>query len=182
MNPIKINAVLASQTTLARRIYEAVPIQEPWHIREIRQHIEGCTAEHRVIRGALRDLQDAGLVRENPPSHFVRVHRPRQAAKPKPEQPREEAAPQDTQQSTQQQSEQTMTKKSTPHTEQSNIEILAGIAADVFTLAGEMQKRMGAIAKRIEDAALKIEHDRELDADKLAKLQQLQTLLKTLGQ
>ena len=53
---------------------------------------------------------------------------------------------------------------------------------DVVHLAGDIQKRMGAIATRIEEAALKIEHDRELDADKLAKLQQLQTLLKSLGQ
>lgn len=181
MNPHKLNQILAGQTNLARRIYDATPIQEAWHIRDIRRHIPNCTTEHRVIRGALRELQDAGLVRENPPHHFSRTHKPRQAAKPKPAEQPEQQIEQQHQEPTQEASS-TMTTQTTQKAEQANIEILAAIASDVFHLAGDIQKRMGAIATRIEEAALKIEHDRELDADKLAKLQQLQTLLKTLGQ
>lgn len=181
MTPVQLRATLAGQTKVAQRVYEAIPIQEHWSTHEIRRHMPEPQVSESMLRGAIRALQDAGLVREGPHGHFSRTHKPRRAAKPKPAEQPEQQIEQQHQEPTQEASS-TMTTQTTQAAEQANIEILAAIAADVAHLADDIQKRMGAIATRIEEAALKIEHDRELDADKLAKLQQLQTLLKTLGQ
>lgn len=74
MDTIRRDSLLAGQTNLARKVYEAVPIAEPWSLQEIlsEMHRLGHNITHNNTRGCLRDLSEAGLVREPSVLAFVR--------------------------------------------------------------------------------------------------------------
>lgn len=61
--------------SLERKIFDHVPIQEPWDAKEINRvfHAAGNSAEHHRLRAALGGLKDKGLVREMKRDHFQRT-------------------------------------------------------------------------------------------------------------
>lgn len=174
MNQTRLNILLGGQTRLAQRVYEAVPIQETWRAGEIKRHLPDCHTEVRVIEGALQDLVDAGLVREGPTGYYRRAHRIAKQEAPKAQHATQ--APQD-----KPTAEEPMTQTATTSKpKSSHIEILSEIASEVTAMAADFNGRLRNIAKRVEDAALQIEQEREADAKGLEKLHQLQALLKAL--
>jgi hypothetical protein len=59
--------------------------------------------------------------------------------------------------------------------------LLAEISADMYAFAAESHKTLKSLAERISEAALVIEQQRETEAAHMAKVHQLQKLLKEIG-
>ena len=74
MNEARAHSILAGQSSLARKVYEAVPIAEPWSLNSIMGEVLrlGHNVTHNNMRGCLRDMVEAGLVREPYPLQFIR--------------------------------------------------------------------------------------------------------------
>lgn len=173
MNDAKHDALLQGQSTLARKVYDAVPIQEAWtpsEIQAVLRATQSTAAEARVVHGCLRKLTDDGLIREVAHNKFRRrasrasraSHEHRQLTLHK-ELPMPANAPK-------------AAPKTTP------LELLSELANDIKGFAQDVNQRLQNFAIRTEDIALAIEQQRELDNAELAKLRQLQSLLKSLGE
>jgi hypothetical protein len=163
----RIQQLLAGQSSTAQKIYQHVPIQEPWSAHDIHRAAlkvnATCVSVH-AVRRALGELKDAGIIREPAGSKFQRdattVKLRTEKTMPKPA--IEVVTP---------------IKKAAINP----LDALAGLSAEVVTLANEFGARMKAMATRIEEVALSVEAEREGSAQATAKLKQLQSLLKEIG-
>lgn len=62
-----VDRLLAQQTTIARKVYQAIPIEEAWsHIEIYREfvRIHGTSVEVRTVGGCVNSLIASGLVRQ----------------------------------------------------------------------------------------------------------------------
>ena len=156
VTPEKQQQKLAGQSSVARKVFEHVPISEYWASAQVARELNratGSVMDLRVLTGCLMTLRDAGLVRMTASGGFRRepVALPFvPTTKSEPMKPTNPAAQ--------------------PSREVSAIDLLAGIA-----------KSLRAVALEIETAAIAIEESRAKDAGELQKLRQLQALLKGLG-
>lgn len=75
MTEIKFNAIYRGLTEQAKKVYQAVPITEPWSVPQIMHELSRTTGqkEHRIVSGCLNSLQDSGLIREASQGQWVRV-------------------------------------------------------------------------------------------------------------
>lgn len=166
----KVDRLLAGQTALARRVYSAVPVGQQWRVNQISDATPNSSADLRVIRGCLQDLVDVGLVRESPPGVFQRIETrpPKQPTTPTKETSTVSQLP---------------TRAVAPNkaTEASPLDLLGELSGEIVTLAGEFQSRFQRLAGKVDEAALAIEAERERSAESVAKLKQLQQLLKSLS-
>lgn len=67
MSPERANAALGGTTAVARKVYEAIPINEAWDPAKIRSELLrlGITSiEMHTMRGCLGALRDSGLIVE----------------------------------------------------------------------------------------------------------------------
>lgn len=68
--------LLSSQTAVAKKVFELVPIQEAWSAQQIQGALQRATRsslDFRLLGGCLNTLKDAGLVAEPRPGYFERV-------------------------------------------------------------------------------------------------------------
>lgn len=72
MTPARQQQLLQNQSSLARKVYEAVPTLEPQAASHIRAGLEGNHA-FAVIVGALSDLKKQGLIKEVSRMRFIRT-------------------------------------------------------------------------------------------------------------
>lgn len=72
MTPARQQQLLQNQTSLARKVYDAVPTIEPWAASRIKSALDGNHA-FAVISGALSDLKKQGLIKEVSRLRFIRV-------------------------------------------------------------------------------------------------------------
>ena len=72
MTPARQQQLLQNQTSLARKVYEAVPTIEPWAASRIRSSLDG-NHPFAVISGVLADLKKQGLIKEVSRLRFIRV-------------------------------------------------------------------------------------------------------------
>ena len=158
-------------TSVARKVYDATPIDEAWDVPRIITELGrlGSHVDHRVVFGCLASLRADGLVRELPDHKFVRVARrpriversataPAPVTAPAPEAPMSEAPAQMTPEAPAAKSETDPLRK------------MAAIA-----------DALRSVAAQIEDVALEFEgHMDAIKADS-AKLRQLQELLKSIS-
>lgn len=167
MNEARQQQMLAGQTAIARKVFELVPIQEAWHASDIYGALRASStgADTRAVRRCLGELKDQGLIREPVNGHFQRAA---VTIKPK----REQVMPQET--------KKTVIALKKP--EIAALDALATLSGEVISLADEMGERMKRMAARIEEVALSVEAEREGNAEAVAKLKQLQTLLKGIAQ
>jgi len=162
MTPARFQSVFSGQSTVAKKIFEMVPIQEAWapvQISSALTRVTKSTVDRRVLDGCLTALKDAGLIKEPRRGEFQRIEvREKEEAKV----PKTEVA--------------TFvgTIASTP---KSPIAILSTIAARLGAVNDEVKK----IASDIETAALVIEEDMTENEENLGKLRQLQSILKSLA-
>lgn len=170
MTPARAEALLQGQTSLARKVFDATPIQESWTVASIRNALSGAsmTTSAHVIRGCLRELIDAGLVRQPERNQFQRVEI-RAAAKPQQQEPAMPAAAQAT-----------PAPPSIPAEQHTPLELLGELAGEMGALAKAMAEQLHNMARRIEEVALVVEQDREAIAADLTKLRQFQALLKSM--
>lgn len=172
MNNARYQSILKNATSVARKVFDAIPISEPWTTQQVRSELirsgVAVTREYSVIEGCINTLVSSGLVIENPRGHFKRVE-VSQSDPPK-KQP-----PQKTVQSTQPMSEpeQMSTDDKKPF---SALDRLAALANRAATLSIAVK----ALASEIETAAIEVEQEMEKHAEGRQKLAQLQALLKGL--
>ena len=172
MTPAKKEALLQGQTSIARKIYECVPIQEAWPTHQIAQALKataGATTDMRRVQACLSDLADAGLIREPQRRSFQRVE-----VKDKPKTPELKMPA----------NQPLTTSTATPVEPKSNaLDRIAGLAGELSDIADHLRQRLmrvTKIAKELEDVALAVEQERESSNESLAKLSQLKDLLKGL--
>lgn len=167
--------LLEGQSSVARKVFEGVPIQEAWAENEILKAMRtaGVTIASHTVRACLLDMKDVGLIKEPSKGQFQRVpvqpylrmsdetaERLKQKFNPT---PAEEPAMQ------------TTTAKAPAPTP---LDMLSTIATELTLMATEYGERMRAMSLRLEEVALKIEEQREVDAASMEKANKLQALLK----
>lgn len=74
LSPIKFRTALAGMTSVAQKVYEAVPIQETWPNSSIHTEMKrrGMSYDYSVLGGCLKTLVQAGLIKESTQG-FTRV-------------------------------------------------------------------------------------------------------------
>ncbi|WP_045194475.1 hypothetical protein [Pseudomonas sp. 2(2015)] len=158
--------MLAGQSSLARKVFEVVPIQEAWHATDIHGALRSAgssSSQFRAVRACLGELKDAGLIREPVNSHFQRTA---SANKTQKEQPMAKETAQKV----------VAIKKP----EAGSLDVLASLSSEVIAMADDFGQRMRKMAARIEEVALSVEAEREGNSEQLEKLKQLQSILKSL--
>lgn len=164
MNAAKQQNVLAGQTSLARKVFRVVPIQERWSAHDIFNSLvaaEATGAQFPAVRRGLGELKEAGLIREPVNGHYQRT-----AITIKP--PREQSMSQET----------TSAVVAIKNLKISALDTLAVLSGEVISFSEEVAQRMKKLATRIEEVALSVETEREANAEALDKFKQLQSLLK----
>jgi len=81
MNPARANSILANQSSMAKKVFSVVPMQEYWSIQSIMlelRRLSLTTAPQGEVAGCLRSLVDAGLVSEIGSMQFRSVVKPTQ--------------------------------------------------------------------------------------------------------
>lgn len=167
--------LLEGQSSVARKVFEGVPIQEAWPENAIFDAIRNnniSIAAH-AVRGCLLDMKDVGLVKELPKGYFQRV-----AVQPY-LRLSEDKNTQATQAITIEASMQTPTAKKT---EPTPLDLLATVATELTLMASEYSERLRALSLRVEEVALSVASQREADAAIIAQANQLKVLLKGFGE
>ena len=163
MTPAKQQAALQGCTAVARKVYEATPIQEAWAPIQIKNALAASTrssTDLHVVRGCIKALKEAGLVRERPSGHFQRI---------------EVREPNTT---IQEQNMAATTSAPAQAAAKSPVELLADLAHQTAATGRQLLH----LSRQIEEAALVVAQEQESTATKLQGLNQLQTLLKSLSQ
>ena len=164
MNAAKQQNMLAGQSSLARKVFQVVPIQERWSAHDIFNSLmvsEATGAQFPAVRRGLGELKEAGLIREPVNGHFQRTAVTIKS-------PREQSMPKETQSAV-------LTIKKA---DVSALDTLAVLSGEVISFAEEVGHRMKKLAARIEEVALYVEAEREVNAEALDKFKLLQSLLK----
>lgn len=163
MTPAKQEILMQGQSSIAKKIYECVPIQEAWPTFQIAQALKataGSTADIRRVQACLSDLVESGLIREPQPRHYQRAE-----VKEKPKTPELKM-----------QTHKPLAQSAVATQSHSPIDILGELSVEILGMAEHLKK----LARRVEDAALAIEQERENNSESLEKLNQLKTILKGL--
>lgn len=171
MKPSKTESLLQGQTSIARKMFEFVPVAEEWTELQIAgemRRVTGSAPDLKVTRGCLRDLADSGLIRRRN-DKFRRAHAPENPKQKETKMPAAKAVT-------------TLQMKPTVKHEQqtalSPIEILGDIAGSIVAL--RRARRCNGPAGQGERGM--IEQGQEANAANLQKLKQLQSLLRSLGE
>lgn len=178
MNQARFNSVYNGLTSIAKKVYEAVPISEPWDTKKIVSEIHRCgtNPDPSIIAGCLNSLIAAGLVHEPSAKMFVRV-----AVKQKPV--REAATSQEPPYQHQATNETAPTVTTKPTAAKptakapDTIEKMSALAARV----NQMMVQLKELASDIETTALEIEEQMAEREKDMGKLRQLQALLRDLS-
>lgn len=166
MTPAKQEIAMQGQTGIAKKVYECVPLQEAWQAFQIMQALKNMTgslADVRVVQGCLNSLVDSGLIRQTGRQFYQRIQVEEKQKAPEPKMPA-------IQQKTEKPVLVPATKAAGP------MEILGELSVEIVGMAEHLKN----LARRVEDAALAIEQERENNSENLEKLRQLQSILKSL--
>ena len=70
-----LDRALASMTPTAKKVYEAVPINEPWEISKIVSEVQRLKHNfpYKIISGCLNTLKQASLLKEPKKGQFIRT-------------------------------------------------------------------------------------------------------------
>lgn len=179
MTPQKLDQKLEGQTIIARKVFDAVPIEGPWNANQVAQEVKratGTNPDPHTLRGCLNSLKSAGLVRECSPGHWQRVHTHSRDRSPAAELkevkklmvvPKPESAP-------------PKLPEAGKNGNSGNIDAIGKLSA-IAVAARNIGRSCNELATEIEDTALAIQGGIEANEGNLEKLKQLQSLLKSLG-
>ncbi|CAG2129206.1 hypothetical protein [Cupriavidus numazuensis] len=170
MTPAKLDAKLQGQSAIARKVYDAVPIQAAWSVPQIVGAVRratGGSVDHRTVVGCLIALKSGGVVGESQPGLFKRVEVKGMTVVGKAAQEYESvvkavgSVPS------------FVGLKNAPRP----IDVIAQITVGLTAVCEQLRK----LVTNLEDAALLIEGSMAEQDANLGKLRQLQTLLKSLS-
>lgn len=162
MSESRFRQVMAGTTTVAKKVYEAIPASDQWGYQQIVAEVSrlGYGIDYRTIQGCINSLIQAGLVQETEKGMFRRQPiRPKteptsdQMATTQPTQPTGQAAQKDA------------------------IDILGSIADKLRSLS----KTTSSLADEVDKAALDISEQISMKEAGADKLKQLKELLKELA-
>lgn len=168
MTPAKQEILMQGQTGIARKVYDCVPIAEPWtsfQVMTAMRNMTGSTPDSRIVSGCLVTLVDSGLIKKTGRDSFQRipVDQKTKTQEPKMAEPAKKVE-----------------VKEVAMVEQkrvvSPLEMLGELATEIVGV-GEHIKRL---AGRVEDVALAVEQEREANAKSMESYRQLKALLKSL--
>jgi len=161
LNEARFSSIHRGLSTVAQKVYAAVPIADEWAIEAVRRELtrKGHSIDLHTIRGCMSTLVDSGLVAEPSRGTFSRVAiKEAYKAPPKPikeaKQPEKPAMP-----------------------KQGAIDKLTALSARVRAAMSAMK----TLADDIDNAALEIEADIIKAGEGAQKYKQLQALLKDLS-
>lgn len=163
----RFHAIFSGLSSIARKIYEVVPIATSWTIPQIIAELQrqGISQDGRIAGGCLNTLLLAGLVHE-PIKGYFRREAVRPAA-PKLIPPKKEIMKPSI----------AVKAAMVVSDQQNNVDKLGKLAERLMLMAAGMKE----LAAEISDLAIDIETRQEGDAEDLQKLKTLQSLLKSLG-
>lgn len=164
VTPAKQESLMQGQTGIAKKVYECVPISEPWRSSQVLtalRNMTGSTPDVRIVQGCLRDLVDSGLIRRIGIDHYqrIQVEKKTKHQEPKMAEPAKKIETQ-----------------SEPKRSASPLEMLGELANELAGMAEHMKR----LSDRIEDVALAVEQERESNAKSMESYRQLKALLKSL--
>lgn len=172
MTPGRNAALLAGQTALAQKIYLVLPAERTTAFTALRiaqamKDTTGASPDIHTMRGCLRRLREAGLIKEVVPGSFRRIEVKEKLTMTN-------------------QGQQMMSNNS--HGKEP-VDVLGGAKQvapmDVLAIIAEKVRTamagLGTLAEEIDQAAIMIEERAAADAKELSKVKQIATLLKELG-
>jgi hypothetical protein len=167
ISELRQQQLLAGQSSIAKKVFDFVPIQDSWSTHDIHNASLAANAtgvSSYAVRRALGELKDAGLIREPIGGKFQR-----DAATPKPIK------------------EPLMTQVAKPTVvaikkPEGALDVLAALSGEVVSMSEEFSGRMKVMAARIEEVALSVEAEREGNAETIAKAKRLQEMMKDFVQ
>lgn len=156
-----------SQTTTAQKVLAAVPIQEKWGVGQITAELvrRGVAIQHKILVGCLADLTENGLVEEGPKLSFKVVQIREPATKGGEEEDMKHVNVK-------------LTGAASEKVKRDPMTILEDLARTAMSVSEKLKE----LSEDIGNAAVEIQLQVETDKEALAKLRQLQSLLKTLGE
>lgn len=174
MNHARFLAIHAGLTSAAKKVYEAVPISEPWTTAQIVTELNrlGSNMEFRIAAGCIRALVEAGLVVEQTKDQYYRV-----PVRPKPQTTTLPPEPVMATAIKKAQAEVPLKTTPPPPPPISPIDKLTGLAARVENIVADLK----VLAGDIETAALEIEEQRQAEDADTEKLRRLRSVLKELA-
>lgn len=161
MTATRIRILENQQTGVAKKVYDAVPINEAWPSKSIVAELtrQGQVRDFSIIEGCLNTLKEVGLIKEMSPGHFQRV---KPKAEPMSTKPLNPVIPPNS------------SIKGEP------TEPVDRLAAIGTKLRGLSQMFL-ELADDIDEAALAFEEKTSGNDEELAKLRQLKNVLKSLS-
>lgn len=163
MSAAKFHGEYNGLTSVARKVYEAVPSMEEWASARIQTELRrvGVAMDAKQVNGCLGTLVRSGLVREPKPGMFIRQYvkdAPQRPAlvKSAPIEPKPEVA---------------------PVPEEAPIDKLSCLSQKLRDLA----RNIVEVADAVDNAAIEIADRISSESEETGKLKQLQKLLKELG-
>lgn len=160
MNISKFESVYRGLSAQAKKVYESLPISEPWSPSQIMQELHRkniSMSDMRVVMGCINSLIDAGCVDEPSKGMFIRAEI------------KEKQAPNQTFKTIKQKDTE-MQKETKPENTTNPIDRLSTLAS-----------RLRALATDMDDAAISLAEQAQKNDAETVKMRQLQALLKSLG-
>lgn len=179
MNHAKFQGIYNGMTSICKKVYAAVPINEPWSAPQVLQEMfrAGSSTDLRMVSGCLSSLVASNVVLENPRGSFVRVpvKPPRtplrsalDEAHPTPPATKDPIVPV---------SMPPISSAQTTPEPQSAIDKLARLSSRAVDIATSLKQ----LAADIDSAAIEIEDQIAAKGEDAKKLTQLRELLKGIG-
>lgn len=153
MSQKQLLSALDNLSSIARKVYEYVPIGEPWTATQINSEVHrrtGSRLDHVILLGCLRSLVDSRLITEPQSLSFVRVQ-----MKGRP-----------------------ILKTVAPVEVKAEV---PSAPSDPIELLGALSDKLRSVADEIDATALAIVASMSKGEEELKKLRQLQQILKSLG-
>lgn len=156
----RIRLLESQQSGVAKKVYDAVPLNEIWSIKQIALELQrqGVARDISIVQGCLKSLKDTGLIKEANPGCFQRV-KPRAESEPAKKDPIMATTP------------------APPSQPADPVDKLAAIGTKLRGLS----QMFIELAEDIDEAALALDEKASGNDEELAKLRQLKGLLKSLS-
>lgn len=164
LSPSRQKALVNGLTSVARKVFDAVPISEAWTVQQIQTELNRVSSlgrDFHTVRGCLHSLTECGLITQPEKDTTFRRVALREPI------PNEVATPQ--------------VPRVSNHTKPQAPATSAPAKKSPITILSDLATQMRSLADEIEHAALEIEESFSASEADNAKLKQLQTLLRSIG-